>query len=234
MISDKGLILGVRDKDVSYMSNEEAQVTAFVQEGELWAYAPESGKFVKVFSFRRDEKSDRRDASAEHGIKLLSVDENGDVDFVVYGYMCRGLHEGYSGVGVYHYSNDQNMVEEKVFIPSTESYEFLKDDLGILSYVNKDNQLFLVMAKDLYQINIDESSFRVLAEGINSDNFVVSDTNAHAAWIISEGENTGQIKMMDFDSQESRLIAPGEGQELRTLGFMNEDLIYGIFQPEIF
>ena len=228
VISDKGLILGVRDKDVSYMSNEEAQVTAFVQEGELWTYAPESGKFVKVFSFRRDEKSDRRDASAEHGIKLLSVDENGDVDFVVYGYMCRGLHEGYSGVGVYHYSNDQNMVEEKVFIPSTESYEFLKDDLGILSYVNKDNQLFLVMAKDLYQINIDESSFRVLAEGINSDNFVVSDTNAHAAWIISEGENAGQIKMMDFDSQESRLIAPGEGQELRTLGFMNEDLIYGI------
>lgn len=228
VISDRGLLLGVRDKNISYMSNEEAGVTAFVQEGELWTYAPESGKFVKVFSFRREENSDSRDAATEHGIKLLSVDENGDVDFVVYGYMNRGIHEGYSGVGVYHYSNDQNMVEEKVFIPSTESYEFLKDDLGILSYVNKDNQLFLVMAKDLYQINIEESSFRVLAEGINSDNFVVSDTNAHAAWIVSEGENAGQIEMMDFDSQESRLIAPGEGQELRTLGFMNEDLIYGI------
>ena len=61
----------------------------------------------------------------------------------------------------------------------------------ILSYVNKDNQLFLVMAKDLYQINIDESSYKVLAEGINRDNFVVSDTNAHAAWIVSEGENAG-------------------------------------------
>lgn len=228
VISDRGLLLGVRDKNISYMSNEEAGVTAFVQEGELWTYAPESGKFVKVFSFRREENSDSRDVATEHGIKLLSVDENGDVDFVVYGYMNRGIHEGYSGVGVYHYSNDQNMVEEKVFIPSTESYEFLKDDLGILSYVNKDNQLFLVMAKDLYQINIEESSFRVLAEGINSDNFVVSDTNAHAAWIVSEGENAGQIEMMDFDSQESRLIAPGKGQELRTLGFMNEDLIYGI------
>ena len=228
VISDRGLLLGVRDKNISYMSNEEAGVTAFVQEGELWTYAPESGKFVKVFSFRREENSDSRDVATEHGIKLLSVDENGDVDFVVYGYMNRGIHEGCSGVGVYHYSNDQNMVEEKVFIPSTESYEFLKDDLGILSYVNKDNQLFLVMAKDLYQINIEESSFRVLAEGINSDNFVVSDTNAHAAWIVSEGENAGQIEMMDFDSQESRLIAPGEGQELRTLGFMNEDLIYGI------
>lgn len=228
VISDKGLLLGVRDKAVSYMTNEEASVAAFVQEGQLWTYAPESGKFVNVFGFRRAQGSDARDGSVEHGIKLLNVADNGDVDFVVYGYMSRGIHEGYSGVGVYHYSNDQNMVEEKVFIPSTESYEFLEDDLGILSYVNKDNQLFLVLARDLYQINIDESSYKVLAKGINSDNFVVSDTNAHGAWIVSEGENAGQIEMMDFDSQKSRMITAQEGQELRTLGFMNEDLIYGI------
>lgn len=230
VISDRGLLLGVGDKAVSYMTNEEAEVVAFVREGELWTYVPENGKFVDVFSFRKQENSDFRDASTEHGIKLLSVEKDGDVNFMVYGYMSRGNHEGYSGVGVYHYSNDQNMVEEKVFIPSTESYEFLNDDLGILSYVNKENQLFLVLAKDLYQINIDESSYEILAEGINSDNFVVSDTNAHAAWIVSQGENAGQIELMDFDSQEIRMIAPAEAQELRTLGFMNEDLIYGILQ----
>ena len=230
VISDRGLLLGVGDKEVSYMTNEEAEVVAFVREGELWTYVPESGKFVDVFSFRKQENSDFRDASTEHGIKLLSVEKDGDVNFMVYGYMSRGNHEGYSGVGVYHYSNDQNMVEEKVFIPSTESYEFLNDDLGILSYVNKENQLFLVLAKDLYQININESSYEILAEGINSDNFVVSDTNAHAAWIVSQGENAGQIELMDFDSQKTRMIAPAESQELRTLGFMNEDLIYGILQ----
>lgn len=229
VISDNGLLLGVGSRDVAYMTNQEGTVTAFVQEGELWTYAPESGKFVKVFSFRKTEKSDARDASTDHGIKLLNVEDDGDVDFMVYGYMSRGIHEGYSGVGVYHYSNDQNMVEEKVFIPSTESYEFLDEDLGILSYVNKDNQLFLVLAKNLYQINIDESSYEILARGINSDNFVVSDTNAHAAWIVSEGENSGQVVMMEFDSQKKRYIAPGDGQQLRTLGFMNEDLIYGFF-----
>ena len=57
--------------------------------------------------------------------------------------MNRGIHEGYSGVCVYHYNSDRNVVEEKVFIPSTESYEFLKEDLGTLTYVNKNNQLFL-------------------------------------------------------------------------------------------
>ena len=226
-ITDAGLLLGIRDKAVDYVTSKEGTVTAFVQEGTLWTYAPETGKFVNVFSFRREENSDSRDTDTSHGIKILTVKENGDVDFMVYGYMSRGDREGYSGVGIYHYNNDQTTVEERVFIPSTESYDFLKSDMGTLSYVNKNNQFFLVIAKDLYQINIDESNYKILAEGINSDDFVVSDTNAHAAWLVAEGENAGKIEMMDFDSQKSRLIAPGEGQELRTLGFMNEDLIYG-------
>lgn len=38
-ISDKGLLLGVRDKNVEYMMNEKAGVLAFVQEGDLWSYS---------------------------------------------------------------------------------------------------------------------------------------------------------------------------------------------------
>lgn len=232
VISDSGLLLGVRDRDVVYMTNEEASMTAFVQAGELWTYAPETGKFVNVFSFRKTENRDARDASVEHGIKLLQADNNGDVDFMVYGYMSRGVHEGSCGVGIYHYSNDQNMIEEEVFIPSTESYEFLDSDLGTLSYVNKNKQLFLLMSQKLYQINITEGTYKVLAEGISNKDFSVSKTNAHAAWRISEGENAGQLRFIDFDSLESRTIIPGESQELRVLGFMNEDLIYGVLKSE--
>lgn len=230
VISDNGLLLGVRDRNVSYLANEDASVIAFVQEGELWTYAPENGKFVDVFSFRKNENSDSRDASVEHGIKLIRVDESGNVDFMVYGYMSRGTHEGLCGVGIYHYNNDQTMIEEKVFIPSTESYEFLDADLGTLSYVNENNQLFLLMSGSLYQINIDESNYQILAGDISPDEFVVSDTNAHAAWRITEGDEAGQIRMIDFETLESRMIAREENQELRALGFMNEDLVYGTLE----
>lgn len=30
---------------------------------------------------------------------------------MVYGYMNRGAHEGYSGVGIYHYNNDKSVIE---------------------------------------------------------------------------------------------------------------------------
>ena len=143
VITDDGLLLGVRNKNVTMLSNEEGSVTAFTQEGALWTYAPDTGKFVDVFDFRRSANGDFRDSRVEHDIKLLSITADGDLDFMVYGYMNRGTYEGYCGVGIYHYDHDQNFVEERVFIPCTESFEFLKSDLGTLSYVNKDNQLFL-------------------------------------------------------------------------------------------
>lgn len=228
VITDDGLLLGVRDKNVTMLSNEDGSVTAFTQEGALWTYAPDTGKFVDIFDFRRKSNGDFRDSRMEHDIKLLGINDSGDLDFMVYGYMNRGTYEGYCGVGIYHYDHDQNVVEERVFIPTSESFEFLKSDLGTLSYVNKDNQLFLLLAGRLYQINIDESSYDVLADNIDGNQFAVSATNAHAAWRISDGDQAGQVEFIDFDTLETRNATPDAGQSLRVLGFMNEDVIYGI------
>lgn len=228
VISSDGLLLGVRDKNVSYLANEDNSVVAFVQQGDLWSYSPDNGKFVKIFSFRKEENGDYRDSRVKHDMKIIRVDDNGDVDFVLYGYMNRGSREGYSGICVYHYNNDQNVVEEKVFIPSTESYEFLKEELGTLSYVNQGNDLFLLLAGKLYLVDIDGGTYKILEEGIDGDHFVVSDTNAHAAWMVQSGDYAGQIKEIDFETLDTRMLMPSEGQSLRELGFMNEDLVYGI------
>lgn len=228
VVSDAGLLLGVRDKNVTYSANSDGTIVVFEQDGDLWSYAPAGGKITRIFSFRKEENNDSRYVRNEHDIKIIRVADNGDVDFVLYGYMNRGIHEGYSGVCVYHYNSDRNVVEEKVFIPSTESYEFLKEDLGTLTYVNKDNQLFLLFAQKLYQVNIEEGTSEILEEGIKQNCFVVSDTKAHAAWLITSGDDEGKIREIEFDSLKTKDIAPESGQKLRALGFMNEDFIYGI------
>ena len=231
-ITDQGLLLGVRSRDVNYMPNEDISVIAFVQQGDLWTWAPDYGKLVRIFSFRREEGSDFRDTRLEHDIKIIRVSENGDVDFVLSGYMNRGFHEGKCGICVYHYNHDQNVLEEKVFIPGTESHEFLEEDLGTLSYVNKDNQLFLLFAGKLYRVDIESGDYTILEENIKAENFVVSDESAHAAWLIDEGDYAGFIRMIEFDTGSSRYLEPSEGQQLRTIGYMNEDLIYGIVNDE--
>lgn len=230
--SDDGLILGVRDKDVEYMMNDSATVVAFVQEGDLWSYSPGNGKVNQVFSFRKTENGDFRDSRTQHDIKIVRVTDEGDIDFVLYGYMNRGDHEGYEGIGVYHYDHDKNVAEERAFIPVSESFEFLQKDLEKLSYVNEKNELFLLLAKNLYKVNIEDNSSEVLDEGIKSADFVSSDSNNYAAWRVTQGDDKGCIKEIDFDTGETRLISPEKGQGLRTVGFMNDDLIYGILSKE--
>ncbi len=231
-ISKEGLLLGIRNRNVNYMLNDDASVVAFEQEGDLYTYSPEDGKIVRIFTFRNGEDSDSRDNRGEHNIKIIRVDQKGNVDFVLYGYMNRGNHEGYSGVCVYHYNSDQNVIEERVFIPSTESYGFITYDLGTLSYVNSNNGLFLLFAQKLYLVDINEGSFKILDEGISNENFAVSDTNAHAAWLVENGDYAGYIKEIDFDTLETRMLSPQNDQQLRIYGFMNEDLVYGIVKNE--
>ena len=110
-------------KNVTYASNSDGKIVVFEQDGDLWSYAPSSGKITRIFSFRKDENNDSRYVRTEHDIKIIRVSDSGDVDFVLYGYMNRGVHEGYSGVCVYHYNSDRNVVEEKGFHTEHRTYE---------------------------------------------------------------------------------------------------------------
>ena len=94
----------IRDRcssDVEYKSNETGSILCFVKEGELWCYNATEKKLSQVFSFRGYEGIDSRENHKEHDIRIIKVDETGSADFVVYGYMNRGNHEGQVGVGVY-------------------------------------------------------------------------------------------------------------------------------------
>lgn len=84
--------MGILDTAVEYRKNDEENIVGFVQNGELWCYDVAQNKLSLVFGFR--EGSDLRGSYDEHAIRILKVDESGSMDFLVYGYMNRGTHEG--------------------------------------------------------------------------------------------------------------------------------------------
>ncbi len=233
VIDNEGLAIGVGSKDMQYMSNPSGEIVAFVQQGDLWTYNHSANKFTKVFGFRQTENGDARDANSSHDMKIVRIDDSGDMDFVVYGYFNRGVHEGMVGVGVYRYSNDQNLVEEQVFIPSTESYEFLRMDLDNLSYVNKQNQLFLFMGGNLYQVDIKGRSYEIIQEGIKVGNFVSSASNASGAWMEgTDSYHCKNIGIINFETGKTRKLQSEEGVYIKALGFLNEDFVYGFAREE--
>lgn len=231
-ISDSGSVmlgmLGIRSSEAEYRANEAGSVICFVQEGDLYSYDINNGMIIKVFSFRDAEGIDERENWNHHDIKIVSVDEAGSIDFVVYGYMNRGTHEGEVGAGVYHYDGLAHTIDEEAFIPSKTSYEVLKAEMGKMLYLNEKNEFYLMMDDSLYRINLGSMSVKKVVEGLSTGSYCASESNRYFAWVDSANQySSNTIKVMDLKNGKTFEIKKGNDQYLRPLGFIGEDFIYG-------
>lgn len=229
VLTDTGINLGVTGKDVQYVSNQSADIVAFVTSGELWSYNRSANKATKVFGFRSAGTPDERTENLNHEIKISKVAETGDISFVVFGYMSAGDHEGRLGVSVYSYSAEQNVAEEKMFIPVSTSWEVMQQSLSMLSYVNGADMLYLYLGDSLYQINLQDAVCTVLQDDMNPDCFVVSDSQQSVAWMEEMDENSSShVTVMSLETGKTMEVSAPAGEKVKALGFINEDFVYGL------
>ena len=228
-ISGNSILLGIRSKDVEYQTNESGKVVTFVQEGELWSYNQEANTLAKVFSFRGYEGVDDRENYGEHDIKIVNIDEAGSIDYIVYGYMNRGIHEGTVGIAVYHYDSLANTNEEQVFIPSSQSYEVMKSELGQLMYVTESGAFYIMVDGNVYGIDLNSLDTKVLVEGLSDEAVAISESNRFLAWVDpSAVRGSDTIHMIDFSTEKVTDVTGSASDYVKPLGFMQEDFVYGV------
>ncbi len=233
-ITDSSYIqLGIRDKDVEYRINEAGDVIAFVQEGDLWCFNVSANQLAQVYSFRDIEETDARLNWQEHDINIVRLDEAGSVDFIVYGYMNRGEHEGEVGVGVYHYDGLAHTVEEEIFIPVQQSYEVLRAELGQLLYENEQESLYLMMNGDVYCINLGMRSAQKVVTGLKDGCYAISSSGRYLAWVEAEKWfSSTEIQLMDLANGSIYSITGSSDDYLLPLSFIDNDFIYGVAKME--
>ena len=223
---ENNIQLGIRSEDVEYASNEAGTIVAFVQEGELWCYNGIENTLAKVFSFRGYEGIDGRENNGNHDIKVVSINEAGSVDYIVYGYMNRGRHEGEAGILVCHYDGLSNTNEELLFIPSDKAYEVMKSELGQLMFVNEGGIFYLMIAGAVYEIDLNTLQAKELINELQDGSYAVSDSRGLLAWRDDEKNNV--IHVMNFSTGKSMEIIEDENCYVKPLGYMREDFVYGI------
>ena len=229
-INDK-IMLGIVGDKVKVYESDGGNVLVYAVEDKLYSYNVTDNKLARLFSFYENTEglSDARNRYNRHDIQILSVDETGSVYFLVYGYMNRGRHEGNVGVVVYYYDSKANTVEEKIYIPYNKSYELLKSDISNLSYVNKDNIYYFMMDGCVYAVNLETESFRVVVSGLREGCYHVSESNKMLVWQEGEDLHAGsRLVLMNLNTQGQTSIAAGTGEYISILGFMDEDMIYGL------
>lgn len=226
---DDYIQLGIRSGDIEYKTNEKGSIVCFVQEGELWSYDENNSKLSKVFSFRGFEGIDARENYDQHEIKIISIDETGSINFAVYGYMNRGIHEGQVGIGIYHYDSVANTVEEEVFIPSNQSYQVMKSNIGQLIFENEGQELYIMLEGTVYKIDLLTREVKELVTDLQEDSYAISDSDEYIAYIEGADNNAAtKLHVFDFSNGSDYTIEAAEGECIRPLGFMQGDFIYGI------
>lgn len=228
-IKDGEFRVGVtQKKDLDFITNASKSKVAFVWDRQLWSYDFETNESVDVFSFIQEDTDYIRDMYDQHDIKILDMDEEGNMSFMVYGYMNRGHYEGKVGIVLYNYRITENQIEELIYIPVDEPYQLLKEGMSDFSYLSPRNIFYFSLYNKVYSYDLITDELEEIGEVPLGGVVIESLDQRFFAW-QGDGDSRGSktIYIMDTISQEKMEILPPKGHRIRLLGIVDNNLIYG-------
>lgn len=215
--------LGIMGSGVTAIKSDNGDYAAIIADNRLYLCAVRDSSVAYVFGFAEADSVDRRDINKDSMIKILDVDDEGNVDFLVYGYMNRGIHEGTVGAAEYYYSGDHRTIEEKAYVPYTGSAEVLEAQITNASYLAENKNLYLLLDGDLIRIDTRTADAEILRSEMEQNDVAVSSSGRLIAW----RDDTG-IVLTDLEDLSRQTIQVSGGETGTPLGFIGEDLIYGL------
>lgn len=229
MYANDKILLGITDTDVPMLESEDGNIVVFEAANQLFSYDATANRLTVIFSFYEKNNLDWRTMYDHHAIKILDVDEGGNVQFALYGYMNRGRHEGEVGIQLYTYNSALNTVEELIYIPYDKTYSVLAAEMEQLLYLNRDQKLYLALDNIVYGVDLAERTYTELIRITKDENLRVSENHRILVW--PEGEDnyhSSVLNIRNLTNGTINYVEVAEDEAIRPLGFMDEDIIYGV------
>lgn len=230
--------LGIDSSNPDYISNVRGDKVCFLDNSELYMYDNSTGILNNIFISK--EKAGYKKLFATYKIKFLNMTENGSVDFLLYGYIDRGEHEGTNGVILYHFDATLNTTIERLVVKSDKSVAYLQKEIDTISYLSENNSIYLCLSNKLYEIDLSiGGKINVILDKSKDSRLISSYDNRYVAYGISRVELpeykekiiTGfvpfkKIILKNLHTGITRKIEAKEGKAVIPVGFLKNDLVY--------
>lgn len=224
-LSQNQFKLGITNEtDLELLTNSDASQLTFVRNKELWHYNMAENTLSKVFSYRKENEAKQGLSNDQYDVRVLKLYENGDISFMVYGHMGKGEYEGKTGILLYRYYRGENRMEEQLYLPVAESYQKIKEELGEFSYMNDFDVFFFMVYRTMYSYNLITKELSVISDSAAEDSVAFFHDSGYVAW---QEENYTDIQMLHLETGEKKVLAAAEGEFVRILGKINENIICG-------
>lgn len=220
----KRFYLGVTDpNDFKKIESENKNFFAFAKNKEVYFYDSDANTIKAIYSKRPDTKEKFLHMSQDYDVKIMSVSDEGNVQFIKYGYEMEGINEGYIGIDLYEYNRELDVVEEKIFIPVFTTYQNLKYDVEKLCTV-KDNRIIFKNYNNVYSVDIDLAESILLAENFEETRFAASSDNKYFAYNV----DLTHINIYNIDESRFINLEAKDGENIQVITFMNDDVFYAV------
>ncbi len=225
-LSQSDLKIGVADAEhMELYPNADHSVAAFVRNGSLYCYSMAENTLTTVFSSGHGSTERLCGLRDQYDIRVLKMENNGNITFLVSGYMNRGVYEGRVGLFVYRYYEDEKRLEELIYVPVNTTYQILKEELGKFAYFNEYDVFYFMVNGGVYAYNLITEELTELAQDVREGDYVYSVSERFMAY--QEHGQTEKVTLLYPETGKSVEILPKEGEYIRLLGRSEENLLYG-------
>lgn len=230
-LSQSDLKIGIASaEDMELYPNGDHSMVAFERNGALYCYSLAENSIATVFPSAYGSLERMCGQQKVYDIRVLKMEDDGNLTFQVCGYMNRGVYEGRVGLFVYRYFREEQRLEELIYIPVNTTYQILKEELGGFAYLNEYDVFYFMVNHSLYAYNLVTEELTTLATDVREGSYVYSVSERFMAY--QEYGKTDQVHLLYPETGERFSVKPQDGEYIKLLGRSEDNLIYGYGKPE--
>lgn len=223
------VILGINEENnINYMTTEDCRKAAFTVKGQLWLYDYRETTMTNIYGAWENGVTNVREIEQKSDINIISIDDDGNVIFAVYGYISRGNHEGKNGILLTLYNHETAENTELCFIECAAPYGILKKQVGEFTYYDaQTSDFYFMLNNSIMRYNTEDKELVYVAENIPQGYLCISDDMKLAAY--PDTDKTDEIKEITIYNFKTGSVSKKTATNgvLYPIGFIGTDFIYG-------
>lgn len=217
-----------KEKDTQAVSNDDNTKLAFVDHGTLWYYDIADNKIVNILTYQDQIEDYYISAYDSYNMKILDMNNSGDINFIVYGYINKGDYEGKVGMILYKYLAAEDRIEEQMFIPIERPYEVIESEMDNLYYLSELNVFYFSMNNALYSYNINTRKLNVISDDVTPSSLVLSSHGQFVAWQDNSNIKKNQgLNILNLETEQNYKITSEGDTNVALLAMTDTYVIYG-------
>lgn len=212
-----------KETKMDFVESPNQKYMSFQINGDVYVMDLEERKINKIYEIDAKSALQLNITKA----RVITVDDDGNVDYMIYGYSQAKEHIGENGISILKYKNSDNSSKEAAFVPCKVSAYNLEYQLSKVCYVG-DGTLYIMINNTIYFANLQTKEWGILVENVTDGSFAINGDGSLLAYNTSgNAYDEESITIVNLKDGKKNTIEAEEGKIITVYGYIGDNIIYG-------